>query len=587
MNKKKVWIIAVSVVLVVAIAAGAFMISRKPDPIAVYSWDTVGFTDYYMNGSQSSGLVTTDKVQTLFVSETQKVTKILVQEGQQVKEGDVLITYDTTLSDLALERKDLEIQQKEVTLENAKVELDNLYAMQPMVVTPPPETQPNPEKVDHTKSPADQLKLGTVYDGDGLTSKTPYYFWLTQEGRIDEGMISYLLGQAGNPSTLYVVFQIAPEDKPNMPFQYESGIKFTKVVTPVIPTEPTEPVQPTDPTDSTETTAPSVPSESTEPTAPSESTDPSVPSESTEPSTPTEETETTAPTEETTAPTEETTAPVTRNEESKVSYAMSFFVPGADEVEPGPDIDWNSGYTEEELKSLRSEKAAQIKQLEYEIKMGKAELNIMKKEAADGKVCAQFDGVVTSVLEAESAVEMKQPVVKVSGGGGFYVEGSIGELDLNTIQIGQKVSVNSWENGQTYEGKIVEIGQYPSDEQGYSFSGPMNQTYYPYRVFIDESADLMEGAYVDLTYKAELSQGGVLKVQNAFIRQEGNQNCVYVRNEAGNLEKRTIQTGVSDGYYTPVYSGVTEMDMFAFPYGKDIREGAPTFEGSEQDLYGG
>ncbi len=597
MNKKKVWLIAVSGTLAAAVIVGTLMISRKPAPIAVYPWDTVGYTDFYMNGGESSGIVATDKVQTLFVSETQKVTQILVQEGQQVKEGDVLITYDTTLSDLALERKDLDIQQKEVTLDNAKVELDQLNAMQPMVVAPPPETQPNPEKIDHTKSPADPLKLGTVYDGNGKSAKTPFYFWLGQGAQIDDGMIAYLMEQAGNPESLYVVFQIAPEDKPNTPYQYENGLKFVKIqnIVPSAP-NPTEPSNPMDPlpSESTEPAETTAPNETTEPVETTEPTETTAPTETTEPAETTAPSETTAPA-ETTVPgetTEPTVAPdpalPTAPAETKPVYAMSFFVPGMDEeIGQGPDIDWNSGYTEEELKSLRREKAAQIKQLETDIKMGKAELNIMKKEAADDKVCAKFDGIVTSVLETDSAVASQLPVVKVNGGGGFYVEGSVGELDLNTIQVGQKVSVNSWENGQTYEGEIVQIGQYPSTEQNYYGPGAMNQTYYPYRVFIDQSADLMEGAYVGLTYKAELAQGGSLKVQNAFIRQDGNQSYVYVRNEQGVLEKRQIQVGASDGFYTPVYSGVTETDMFAFPYGKDIREGAPTFEGSDQDLYGG
>lgn len=558
MNKKKTWIIVVSVVLAVAIVVGALMLFRKPAEIPVFPWSTVGFTDYYMNGSQSSGLVSTDKVQTIFISETQKVTEIMVQEGQQVKAGDVLITYDTTLSDLALERKDLEIQQKEATLENAKVELNNLYAMRPMVVTPPPETKPDPNKVDHTKSPVDFNKLDKVYDGDGSTAKTPLYFWLSQDGKIDNVRVLELAAHAKNADPFYVVFQIAPEDKPNTPFQNEYGIKFSQSKSGgasvfSAPTENVDTLPPSEPTDS------STPDESTDASVPSETTKPTEPSDPTEPS---------------------PTVP---------SYAMSFFVPGSEgENEQGPQIDVNSGYTEAELKSLRIEKAAQIKQLEQEVKMGKAELNIMKKEAADGKVVAKFDGVITSVLEPENAISGKMPVVKLNGGGGFYVEGSVGELDLGTIQVGQKVTVKSWENGQTYEGKVVEVGQYPSEDQGRYLTGAVNQTYYPYRVFIDESADLMEGSYVDMTYKAELSQKGIMKLQNAFIRQEGNQSFVYVQNENGKLEKRQVQAGVSDdGFYTPVYGGVTEMDLFAFPYGKNLREGAPTFEGSDQDLYGG
>ena len=191
MNKKKIWMAAVAVILVVAVAAGILALTGRSDPVAVFSWDMIGYRDYYSGGGESSGMVTTDKVQTLFISETQKVTQILVEQGQQVKKGDVLITYDTTLSDLALERKDLDIQQKEITLENAQVELDRLYAMKPMVVTPPPETKPDPEKVDHTKSPVDPQKLGTVYDGDGKTAVTPFYFWLSQKQQVDDGMIAF------------------------------------------------------------------------------------------------------------------------------------------------------------------------------------------------------------------------------------------------------------------------------------------------------------------------------------------------------------------------------------------------------------
>jgi len=48
-----------------------------------------------------------------------------------------------------------------------------------------------------------------------------------------------------------------------------------------------------------------------------------------------------------------------------------------------------------------------------------------------------------------------------------------------------------------------------------------------------------------------------------------------------------LECGVStDGYMTPVYSGITEEDYLAFPYGSEAQEGAPTYEGTDQDLYG-
>ena len=235
---------------------------------------------------------------------------------------------------------------------------------------------------------------------------------------------------------------------------------------------------------------------------------------------------------------------------------------------------------------MKSEKQEEIKQLQFDIKMGKSELNIMKKEASDGKVTANFDGVVSDILEPAAALESGEPLMKVTGGGGYYVEGTVSELALSTIRIGQTVTVNSWDTGMVCTGKIVEVGSYPVEDQGYSY-GSQNASFYPYKVFIDESADLQEGFYVSMTYQTDEQAAGTLYLQNAFLRSEGNRSFVFVRNADGLLEKRYLECGVStDGYMTPVYSGITEEDFVAFPYGKEIVEGAPTYEGTDQDLYG-
>ena len=117
MKKSKLWIPVVAIVLSLAVIAGILLVPRLPkEEAAVFPVNMVGYTDYYSGSSESYGMVTTDKVQSLFLSGTQTVTEILVYPGQSVKKGDVLFTYDTTLSDLAIERKDLANQQLEVVL---------------------------------------------------------------------------------------------------------------------------------------------------------------------------------------------------------------------------------------------------------------------------------------------------------------------------------------------------------------------------------------------------------------------------------------------------------------------------------------
>ena len=565
MKKRNIWIPITAALLALAAIAAMILVPRLPkDEAAVFPVTMVGYTDYYSGSTESYGMVTTDKVQTLYLSQSQTVTEILVYPGQSVKKGDVLFTYDTTLSDLAVERKDLANKQLEMELKTAQAELNALKNMKPIVYKPGTNST---TKTDYTKSPADKTKLNTVYSTNtsGVSSKRPLYFWLGSGKQVDEAIIDYLFTQAtGSPNRIYVVFQSTPADKTSTAFSSHYGVSFMKnyVTVPEIPTETTRPGETTVPP--TETSEPA-----TETTAPAQTTAPTTQ--------PTQPEETTVP------PTEERPTPAPQKQFT--GYTMTFFDPPSAPEEDNGTVQWNDGYTSAELTAMRTAKQDEIKQLQFDIKMGKAELKIMQKEAADGKIVAEFDGIVSDILEPAAALESGEPMMKVTGGGGYYVEGTVSELALNTLRPGQTVSVNSWDTGMVYTGRVVEIGAYPVEEEDlYSSS---NVTLYPYKVFIDESADLQEGFYVSMTYQTEEQAAGTLYLQNAFLRTEGNRTYVYVRNADGLLEKRYLECGVStDGYMTPVYAGITEEDFLAFPYGSQIVEGAPTYEGTDQDLYG-
>lgn len=606
MKKSKIWIPIVAIVLSAAVIAGVLLVPRMPrTEVAVYPVSMVGYTDYYGGTMESYGMVTTDKVQTLYVSGTQTITEILVYPGQTVKKGDVLFTYDTTLSDLAIERKDLANQQLEVELKTAQAELAALKKMKPIQYKPG--SGSSNVRTDYTRSPADKNLLNTVYSTKttGKSSASPLYFWLQTNTQVTDEVIEYIFSQAqGDPNYVYVVFQMSSGNRANTEFSVHSGVKFTKVyeTTPTEPTQPTTPTTPSEPSDPTtpsEPSTPTVPSEPTQPTepsAPSEPTEPSEPSQPTapsepapsdppapnEPETPSEPSDPTEPSEVTEEPTEST--PMPAQEKVLTGYSMTFFDPPSAPNEDSGTVEWNDGYTAAELTAMKNEKQAQIKQLQFDIKMGKAELKIMKKEAQTGKITAEFAGVVSDILDPATALISGEPLMKVTGGGGYYVEGTVSELALSSIRVGQSVTINSWDTGMVYTGTIREIGTYPTE--GDNYYGSANVTYYPYKVFIDQSADLQDGMYVSMICQSEEQAAGILYLQNAFLRSEGNRSYVFVRGAEGLLEKRYLSCGVSDGYMTPVYSGITEEDFVAFPYGNDVVEQAPTYEGSDQDLYG-
>lgn len=511
-TKKWIWIVAAVVLVAGGIAAAVLLSGNNKEPVYVYGFfdGIAGISDYYDGGNESSGMVTTDRIQTVYLTDTQTVLEVLVTDGQAVSKGDVLFTYDTTLSDISLMQKDLSVQQAKLDLETAKRELAVINSYVPISYHPV-ETPEPAEPAEPVANLADFDLTGReylAYSGSGSTSLTPKYCWLRSSAMVDENMMAALFAETAE-NVLFIRFQHSENDAADGAITDEYGIKMMRLA-------------------------------------------------------------------------------VTGADGSQsFSYRYSFFDPSA-QADTGPvddGIDWNSGYTAAEIASMRSEKQAQIKEMEFSIKVAESEYSIMQKEADSGEVVAEFDGTVVG-LQDPAMIMSDQPFLKVSGGGGFYVTGSVSELELDNIQLGQTVSVMSWDNYQTYEGTIVEIQQFPDETRRYYYSGNQNVSYFPYKIFIDESADLQDGYYVSMTLRAGENQTG-LYVNSAFVRTEGASSYVYVRGEDGRLEKRIIQVGGSLwGSYTQVLDGLTAEDFVAFPYGKTVKEGAPTQEGTWENLYG-
>ena len=143
-----------------------------------------------------------------------------------------------------------------------------------------------------------------------------------------------------------------------------------------------------------------------------------------------------------------------------------------------------------------------------------------------------------------------------------------------------------WNTGMTYVGYVESLGDYPSAEGYWNGMGNPTATYYPFKVFVDESADLQSGSYVSIQFSAGTTEHGVY-LENPFLRTEGGRSYVYVMGENGRLEQRFVKTGKSLwGSYTEILEGLTPEDLVAFPYGKNVKPGAAAAEGDMSDLYG-
>ena len=561
--------------LVLSIGAGAaaaailvgvvFGVRGRGEPVGVYPFVMVGMTEFWGDNQESYGPVTTDKIQTVFLSDTQTVTEVKVKQGDQVKKGDVLLTYDTTLSELELERKRLDVEKKKLQLQDAKDRLAEINAMRPMVI-PQPSDKPD-EDTNLGELLTEPYKLSHDSDFDGTGAEKALICWLHTGTAVDDAVLDALILKAIEYQTINAEKEPAVEETVSQ----ETG-------------EPTEAPSeaPSDPTQ-----APSDPTEE--------------PEDPTEPAQP----------EEVKVNSFYVVFKTTENNYAlgvksswQGMYVIRDAVTGAysfrffdaslvqdhmlapdEEAEEAPEIDYGSGFTAAQIAEMRAQQEKTIKDLEFSIKMAEAEYKIALTEVNDGNIYAEIDGVVVSLLTPDEAEMLREPLIKVSAGGGFYVEGTVSELDRDSLVIGQEVTVNDWYTGMVYTGKIESLGDYPSAEGYWNGMGNPTASYYPFRVFVEESADLQSGSYVSIIFSAGNAEQGVY-LENPFIRAENGRSYVWVRGEDGLLEQRYVTTGKSLwGSYTQILEGLGEEDYVAFPYGKNLKAGAETVESDLSALY--
>lgn len=529
----------VCVVVAVAILIGVlWYIGRDTTPVNVISVTDVGMSgDNFGGMNYYYGPVRSDNIQSVFVSDSQIVTEVLVKEGQAVKKGDPLLRYDTTLSDIQLERAEISVKQAQLALENARKDLDRINGMKPY--TPPPTTEPTTEGPTKPLVPAESLPY--LYGGKG-TLERPYRILWSDDLTYDD---AYILSILGDKTEGWFAFEIREQNAVEGELHSRFGLHVT-VYTKTTPPEPA----PTDPTDAPEP----LPTEEPQPTV-------SQPE------------------------------PVT---ETRLYY--SFFVPtdapSDDEAPDTPADQWqddSSGYTAAEIARMRAEKQKEIRDLDLKYRMEQVEYERKKDEADNGTVYAKVDGTVTRLVSEEAARAENRALLVVSGGGCYYVDISVDEFTCQTLKPGTPATAQSWwPESAFYEGTVEEVTTVPSPDNNYNGNGNPNVTMYKVVISIPADANVQEGSYLDVQLgQSDSVDSNTLWLQKMFIRYEGSRAYVYKRNADGLLEKCYIQTG-SDlwGSYTEIRRGLTMDDWIAFPYGKTVKDGAQTQESNVQELYG-
>ena len=151
MSKAKKIIIGLIVTLVViGITVTVLHFLKKKNAnsktIDVYPVNEIG-QDGSWFGSYSSigGSVQINMEQKIYAISSQRIKEIHVKEGDEVKVGDVIVEYDVTSQNLALETKRTEVELARTSILAAQRELEELKKITPIEDMPQPEPEPTTE----------------------------------------------------------------------------------------------------------------------------------------------------------------------------------------------------------------------------------------------------------------------------------------------------------------------------------------------------------------------------------------------------------------------------------------------------------
>ena len=711
---KKKWIaafIAAGVLLLGGVTVYAVKTSSQSTVKVVSVSDMSGGGGWSDNSL--SGNITSDVSQNIYLADSQKVKKIYVKEGDTVKVGDDLLTYDMTLENLDLEMKKLEKQGIELNIEKANREITKLKNTKPssdngnedpgLDIPENPGEEPEDPSME-PEEPAEAYQELTAeaepYMGEG-TVEEPYHFLCAADGailgsflnRMAEEQCFFVIeireGDVSNGELLKIWgqkiteddFQVAdtdrfqvnleketddsdgqlPEDlkaaavlekgasayqgdgtekKPLTYLVKKDGIvkgsfflerkedgKYFRIEvreengdlikaweqngadgdfaadvkedgeylvdlskkqsgeTPGEPAEPTDPSEPTKPGENPEPPEPSNPEEKpTEPSVSPEVTPGENPEPTPEDGTPQE-----------TAEQENTVDGMsTKKSRASIRYLTVTSVMGSgsrkvistdtvSDTTGSGDAGTSYGGTAAEIQQQIKDKEKEIRDYQLDIKETNLEIKDIQKKLNNQTIKSTLNGVVKTVGDPEKESNDGKPLIQVVSSEGLYVQGTVSESKMNKLKVGATLSGYSYDNGVSFTAEVREISPYPSDNG----QDGANASSYPFTAYIADASGLSNNSWAELTLLDEGDgQGQGIYLEKPFVRTENGQYYVMKDDGTGHLTKQIVQVGgIQYGSSYQITGGLSMDDKITFPYGKDVREGAKTEEGTLDDLY--
>lgn len=192
-------------------------------------------------------------------------------------------------------------------------------------------------------------------------------------------------------------------------------------------------------------------------------------------------------------------------------------------------------------------------------------------------ITAGFAGRVNTVsVEAGDEVMNETSLVQIADFENMQVTLRIDEYDIADVSVGQKCTVTATATEQTFESEIASIN-YISASAG-------SVAYYSAVAYVTVGEGIYPGMQVTVSIPQQEATDVVILKADAISFDAANQAFVWKKNDAGELEQVMIETGVSNGNYVEITSGLSDGDEV---FAEVEEESASAVSGLLSGLFGG
>ena len=260
--------------------------------------------------------------------------------------------------------------------------------------------------------------------------------------------------------------------------------------------------------------------------------------------------------------------------------------PGGEIFFPTPGESIIGGYSKEELNKAIGEKEREIATAGLDIREADLKIKKVEQKLQDETIRSTINGVVKKVGDPLKGEINGEPFIVVESSSGVYIKGYLSEDMLGKVKPGQVVSGMAYESMMPFQAEVKEVSPYPADD--YAMYNNREVTYYPFTAFIQDSTGLKDREMVTMDLPQEDGAISGIFLSKEYVRSKDGEDYVLKEGKNGKLVKQPVRTGRTFyGSLIEIKEGVTKEDYVAFPYGKKVKEGAKAKKSTLAELYGG